>query len=69
MVEKLKRTAQEIVWTAICAGYSYRTIAKFYEMSPMTIARIAYGGGYAVENAIKVLEKHRYKIEIIKGGE
>lgn len=64
MAEKLKAIAKEIIWTELVAGYTFRQIAEFYEISQPVANRIANGNLYSVDIAIKVLEKHGFKIEV-----
>ena len=65
---EIKAAAREVVMPCIFC-YSYKDIAKYFNVNEVTIARIYYDCNFSLDMAMKILDKAGFEIELKRKGE
>lgn len=66
---EIKAAAREVMKPCFLCGYTYKDIAKYFNVSEATVARISYGCSFSLDMAMKILDKAGFEIELKRKGE
>jgi hypothetical protein len=66
---EIKAAVREVMKPCFCCGYTYKDIAKYFNVNEVTVARIFYGCSFSLDMAMKILDKAGFEIELKRKGE
>lgn len=66
---KIKAAAREVMKPCFSCVYTYKDIAKYFNVNEVTVARIFYWCSFSLDMAMKILDKAGFEINLKRKGE